>query len=169
MIAIIPARGGSKGLPGKNIKEINGKPLIAYSIEAALASSNISKVIVSTDDPEIYQTAIKYGASETFLRPKELALDNSLAVDNYIYTLKRLESEFKANISKFIVLQPTSPLRKVIDIDNAIELFNDKDADSVISYCQEEHPIVWHKYISEDGKLINIFPDNIENRQVIKP
>ena len=89
MIAIIPARGGSKGLPGKNIKELNGKPLIAYTIECALQSKYIDHVVVSTDDPKIAAISIKYGAEVPFLRPACLATDTSMAVDNYIYTIKR--------------------------------------------------------------------------------
>ena len=169
MIAIIPARGGSKGLPGKNIKELNGKPMIAYTIEAALASTYITDVIISTDDIEIYEIALSYGAKGTFLRPKELASDSSLAIDNYKYTLERLKAEYNYNIDNFIVLQPTSPLRTVEDIDSAIELFMAKNADSVISYCEEQHPISWHKYLKNDGRLDNIFPDEIKNRQDVRP
>ena len=168
MIAIIPARGGSKGLPGKNIKMLNGKPMIAYAIEAALASTYISEVIVSTDDDEIYRAALQYGAKDTFLRPSELAGDNSLAIDNYIYTLERLHSEYNYNIDDFVILQPTSPLRTVEDIDGAIALFKAKNADSVISYCEELHPISWHKYLNDDGRLENIFPDEIKNRQDVR-
>jgi CMP-N,N'-diacetyllegionaminic acid synthase len=169
MIALIPARGGSKGLPGKNIKLLHGKPMIAYAIEAALASAYITEVIVSTDDPEIYQIALSYGAEDTFLRPKELATDSSLAIDNYIYTMERLKKEYHYDIDSFIVLQPTSPLRTVEDVDSAIALFKSKNADSVISYCEEHHPINWHKYIKNNGKLENIFPDSLNNRQDVKP
>lgn len=165
MIAIIPARGGSKGLPGKNIMDLRGKPMIAYTIEAALSSKNITEVIVSTDDLEIYNIALTHGATDTFLRPKELATDTSRAIDNYIYTLDRLNKEYGLNVDKFIVLQPTSPLRTAEDIDKAIGLFESKNADSVISYCEEHHPISWHKYINANGKLENIFPDSLNNRQ----
>jgi CMP-N,N'-diacetyllegionaminic acid synthase len=169
VIAIIPARGGSKGLPGKNIKLLNGKPMIAYTIEAALASSNISDVIVSTNDQEIYDISLQHGAKDTFLRPDILAQDSSQAIDNYIYTLKRLETEYGYDIENFIALQPTSPLRSVIDIDNAIALFKKNNADSVISYCQELHPITWHKYIEDNGRLTNIFPESLDNRQAHRP
>jgi N-acylneuraminate cytidylyltransferase/CMP-N,N'-diacetyllegionaminic acid synthase len=165
MIAIVPARGGSKGLPGKNIKVLNGKPLIAYTIEAAKQSKYITDVIISTDDDATYNEALKYGAKRSFLRPKHLAEDDSLAVDNYIYTLERLNEEFGYDIDEFAVLQPTSPLRAVEDIDGAIELFNDNNADSVISYTQENHPITWHKYIDDSGHFENIFPETIQNRQ----
>lgn len=165
MIAIIPARGGSKGLPGKNIMDLRGKPMIAYTIEAALSSKYITEVIVSTDDLEIYNIALTHGATDTFLRPRELATDTSRAIDNYIYTLERLKKEYGLNVDKFIVLQPTSPLRTAQDIDKAIELFESKNADSVISYCEEHHPISWHKYINTNGKFENIFPDSLNNRQ----
>lgn len=165
MIAIIPARGGSKGLPGKNIMDLCGKPIIAYTIQAALSSKYITDVFVSTDDEEIYNIGLAYGAKDTFLRPKELASDSSLAIDNYIYTLNRLNKEYGFNVDKFIVLQPTSPLRRVEDIDQAIELFESSHADSVISYCEEHHPINWHKYIDESGKLESIFSDTLNNRQ----
>ena len=87
MLALIPARGGSKGLPGKNIKKLIGKPMIAYSIEAALAASSIDRVIVSTDCPDIADIAIEYGAECPSLRPARLAADNALAIDTYVYVL----------------------------------------------------------------------------------
>ncbi|MGF1807623.1 acylneuraminate cytidylyltransferase family protein, partial [Aliivibrio sifiae] len=170
MIAIVPARSGSKGLPGKNIKLFGEKPLIAYTIEAALKSKYIDDVIISTDDKGIYDLAISFGAKASFLRPKHLAEDESLAIDNYIYTIDRLEKEFNYQINDFVVLQPTSPLRESSDIDGAISLFIEKEADSVISYCEEYHPITWHKYIDKNGKLEDIFDNNIlKNRQDIRP
>lgn len=169
MIAIIPARGGSKGLPGKNIMLLDGKPLIAHTIEAALGSKYITEVIVSTDSREIEEVALLYGAASPFLRPAALATDEAMAIDTYTYTLERLEKERGMQIPHFAVLQPTSPLRRVEDIDGAVELFLIKNADSVISYTQEHHPIAWHKYITEEGRFENIFPENISNRQKIRP
>ena len=165
MIAIIPARGGSKGLPGKNIKEMCGKPLIAYTIEAALKSKSIDHVILSTDDEEIAAVAKKYGAEVPFMRPAELASDTAMAVDNYIYTIGRLEKEWNTKIDSFVVLQPTSPLRIAEDIDGAVELFNARNADSVVTYVKEAHPIFWHKKIDENNKLEDIFEGTIANRQ----
>lgn len=165
MLAIIPARGGSKGLPGKNIKDLKGKPLIAYTIEAARASKYITRVVISTDDNEIAKVAVEYGAECPFIRPAELATDTARAIDAYKYTLDRIEQERGDIINDFIVLQPTSPLRTVDDIDKAIELFQEKNADSVISYCAEHHPVIWHKYIDEEGKFENIFEGRINNRQ----
>lgn len=168
MIAIVPARGGSKGLPGKNIKNLLGKPMIAYTIEEALKSKYITEVIISTDCKEIEAVAIKYGAKSPFLRPEYLASDSAKAIDNYIYTIDRLNKEFAYDIKDFVLLQPTSPLRTVEDIDKSIELFKDKNADSVVSYTEEHHPIEWHKYITEDGKFENIFEEKLLNRQEIK-
>ncbi|SEA62178.1 N-acylneuraminate cytidylyltransferase/CMP-N,N'-diacetyllegionaminic acid synthase [Arachidicoccus rhizosphaerae] len=166
MLAIIPARGGSKGLPGKNIKLLKGKPLIAYTIEAALNADMVTRVIVSTDDLGIATVAREYGAEVPFMRPVELASDSAKAVDVFKYTLKRLEEEGGGQIDSFVVLQPTSPLRTSDDIDQAISMFVDKNADSVVSYCPEQHPIVWHRYIADNGKLIDIFePNKIRNRQ----
>jgi N-acylneuraminate cytidylyltransferase/CMP-N,N'-diacetyllegionaminic acid synthase len=165
MLAIIPARGGSKGLPGKNIKDLKGKPLIAYTIEAALASKYITRVIISTDDNEIAKIAVGYGAESPFIRPVELATDTARSIDVYKYTLGRMEQEHGDIINDFIVLQPTSPLRTTDDIDKAIELFRKKNADSVVSYCAEHHPIIWHKYIDKEGRFENIFETGINNRQ----
>ena len=169
MIAIVPARCGSKGLPGKNIKDLLGKPMIVYTIEEALKSKYITDVIISTDCKEIEEVALKYGAKSHFLRPEFLASDSAKAIDNYIYTTDRLNNEFGYEIEKFVVLQPTSPLRLVEDIDGAIELFTKKNADSVISYTEEHHPIEWHKYISDEGKFENIFEEKLLNRQDMKP
>lgn len=169
MIAIIPARGGSKGLPGKNIKLLDGKPMIAYTIEAALGAKRIDEVFISTDDPDIYEIAVGYGAKASFLRPAELATDTALAVDNYIYTVERLIREFGYRIDTFVVLLPTSPLRTSEDIDAAIKLFEAKDADSVVSYTREVHPLFWHKFLNEDGTFENIFDETIQNRQELRP
>lgn len=168
MLSIIPARGGSKGLPGKNIKLLQGKPLIAHTIEQALQAKEISKVIVSTDDREIADIARQYGAEVPFIRPQYLATDTALSIDNYIYTIERLKKETGVNINNFIVLQPTSPLRTSKDIDNAINLFYEKKADSVISYTEEQHPIAWHKKVNSDLSFTNIFEDKLQNRQDIK-
>ena len=168
MIAIIPARKGSKGLPGKNIKDLIGKPMIAYSIEEALKSKHITEVVISTDCKEIEEVAVKYGAKSPFLRPEHLATDNAKAIDNYIYVIDRINKEFGYDVKEFVVLQPTSPLRKVEDIDGSIELFKGKNADSVISYTEEHHPIEWHKYITDEGKFENIFEERLFNRQEIK-
>lgn len=168
MIAIVPARCGSKGLPGKNIKKLLGKPMIAYTIEEALKSKYISDVIISTDCKEIEQVALQYGAKSFFLRPTDLASDQAKAIDNYIYTVDRLNAEFSFNVTEFVVLQPTSPLRVVEDIDGAVKLFKVNNAESVISYTEEHHPVEWHKYLTDDDRLENIFEDKLQNRQEMR-
>jgi len=165
MLAIIPARSGSKGLPGKNLKELNGKPLISYAIDQAKKSKLIDKIVVSTDDVDIANVAVNYGAECPFLRPAHLASDDSLVNDTFIYTLDKLKNDFNYDVSEFIVLQPTTPLRKVGDIDSAIELFKQKDADSVVSYVLESHPIYWHKFLDENMCFDDIFEQKLANRQ----
>ena len=173
MLAIIPARGGSKGLPGKNIKQLCGKSLIAYTIEAAQGAKSIDRLILSTDDEEIADVARKLGVEIPFMRPAELAQDTSLAIDNYIYTIERLNTEFNNNYEEFIVLLPTSPLRTAEDIDNAIELFYRKKADSIISCVEMSNPPLWAKKINKNGRIKSYFSINIDilnkNRQVLEP
>lgn len=167
MIAIIPARGGSKELPGKNIKIINGKPLIAWTIETALSSNYIKDIIISTDDKKIASIAESYGGKVPFLRPSELAQDNSKAIDNYICTLEKLHDDFNFVEDEFIVLHPTSPLRLTDDIDSAIELFYKKRAESVISVTKLKHPIQWMVRINKNKTLYSFFDKDLleKNRQ----
>lgn len=169
MFAIIPARGGSKGLPGKNIKEFLGKPLISHTIEAALKSKHIDKVFVSTDDEAIRKIALEYGAVDIGLRPEYLAQDTSKSIDVYNYTIDLLQQKLNCSIDEICILQPTSPLRLSEDIDGAIDKFFDKKADSVVSYTIESHPIVWHRYITTQCKFENIFEDKLNNRQQERP
>tara|TARA_X000000368_G_C22938346_1_gene670925 strand:- start:160 stop:849 length:690 start_codon:yes stop_codon:yes gene_type:complete len=167
MIAIIPARGGSKGLPGKNIKPLNGIPLICHTILTALKSNAISRVIVSTDDEEIAKISQKCGAEVPFIRPKELADDDSMVMDAYIYTLDRLRDTSEELIESFVALLPTAPLRSSNDIDNAVEIFLENEADSVLSVTEAEVPIEWYKKIDQKGTLKNYLPedDAVSNRQ----
>jgi CMP-N,N'-diacetyllegionaminic acid synthase len=155
ILAIIPARAGSKGLPGKNIKELNGKPLINYSIEEAKKSKFINRIIVSTDGVDIANVAQNCGAEVPFLRPKYLATDSALAIDNYKYTLKRLKEESNYVADILVILQPTSPLRIVSDIDKSIDLFIKKNADSVISLCKTENPVERLRKVTKLGKIEN--------------
>jgi len=142
ILAIIPARGGSKGLPGKNIKEIAGKPLIAWSIEQGKKSKYIDKLIVSTDDKEIANISKKYGADVPFIRPAELASDKSKTIDTILHAINYFES--RENFFDIIVLlEPTSPLRDTEDIDEAIEkLITEKEAESIVGISKVEisHP-----------------------------
>jgi CMP-N-acetylneuraminic acid synthetase len=112
ILAIIPARGGSKTIPGKNIREIHGKPLIAWTIEPALECKFLDKIVVSTDDPKISEISKKYGAEVPFLRPKKISEDNSPTIDALIYTIDSLKN-IGHNPEIIVLLQPTSPLRTV--------------------------------------------------------
>jgi CMP-N,N'-diacetyllegionaminic acid synthase len=167
MLALIPARGGSKGLPGKNIRPLLGKPLIAYSIEAALKAESVSRVVVSTDAEGIAEVARRYGAEVPFLRPAELATDTALALDNYVYTLNRLSVESGSKIEELIVLLPTAPLRDADDIDAAVTIFKSKQADAVISYFEAPHPVQWYRFIDAAGVVRPVLPegDHLANRQ----
>ena len=151
ILCLIGARGGSRGIPGKNIRNFYGKPLIAYTIEQALSLKKyIDRIVVSTDDPEISRVAKQYGAEAPFLRPKELASDKSNIGDAIIYTLNRLEKEEKYKPDYILLLQPTAPLRERGDIIKCIELIKNKKCDSVITVCPTNYLFF---NLEPDGKL----------------
>lgn len=169
MIAIIPARGGSKGLPGKNIKELNGKPLISYTVEAALKSRYIDKVIVSTDSEEIADIAKRSGAEVPFIRPDELSSDTANAIDVYLHAAEFLRENFNDCVEKFMVLLPTAPLRMTEHIDEAVEKFNISKADTLISVKEAETPITWYMNKDDNDRIRNAgfgVGDAVTNRQV---
>ena len=170
MIAIIPARGGSKGLPGKNIKPLHGVPLICHSIQAALKAKSISRVIVSTDDDEIANIARVCGAEVPFMRPLELAADKSMVMDAYFYTIDRLANESNEVIESFVALLPTVPLRLPKDIDNTVSVFVSNRADSVISVTEAVVPVQWYRKISNNGVLSDYLPEfnAVINRQELE-
>jgi CMP-N,N'-diacetyllegionaminic acid synthase len=170
IMALIPARGGSKGLPGKNIKEICGLPLIAHSINAAKGSKYINKIVISTDSEEIANVGLDHGAEVPFMRPSELASDTALAPDAYIYTLKKLKDDFNYVPDLLIVLLPTSPLRDSKDIDLCIEKYFSENADSVISVVEYEHPIERARVLNEKGLMRNYLDSEVvlKNRQEYK-
>jgi len=141
IIAIIPARGGSKGVPHKNIKKLGEKPLIAYSIVESLKSEYLDYVFVSTEDSEIANISKKYGA-QVINRPPALAEDTSKTVDVVLHAIEYLVQE-GIHPQIVILLQPTSPLRNVDDIDTAIKLFLENECDSVISVCEPDHSPFW--------------------------
>ena len=167
MIAIIPARGGSKGLPGKNIRDLDGMPLICHTIKSALESESITRVIISTDDDDIAIVAKECGAEVPFNRPSKLAKDNSMVMDAYLYTIDRLVEMENITIDSFIALLPTAPLRRSHDIDMAVEIFNLNKADSVIRVTEPDAPAEWYRRIDNDGILRDYFPNTntIKNRQ----
>ncbi len=137
-LAIIPARGGSKGLPGKNIKKLCGKPLIAWSIEAGLKSNYLDEVVVSTDYENIAEIAKEYGATVPFLRPDYLASDTATSFDVVKHTIDFYKNELNREFDYIVLLEPTSPLREVSDIDRAIEILLESSADSIVGICKTE-------------------------------
>lgn len=144
ILAIIPARGGSKGLPGKNIRPLLGKPLIGWTVEAAIKSKYIDEVFVSTDSMEIANTAEQFGVKVPELRPVELASDKATSASVVLYTLDMFKDQGK-EFDYFLLLEPTSPLRKPDDLDNAIALACDNpDKAGVVSLGEVhmEHPSI---------------------------
>lgn len=158
VMCIIPARGGSKGLVGKNIKLLRDKPLIAWTIEAAQKSKYIDRVIVSTDDSQIKAISMNYGA-DIIDRPAELATDEASTMDVVLHSLAIVKKEENYYPDYIILLQCTSPLRTEKHIDEAIEKLLDSgtEADSLISVTKEEHPIWWLRKINANGYLERFF------------
>jgi CMP-N,N'-diacetyllegionaminic acid synthase len=156
VLAIIPARSGSKRLPNKNILDLVDKPLIAWSIEAGIKSKYIDKVVVSSDSDEILNLSKKFGAS-TIKRPKELANDTATSFDAVRHAIDNIKDVF----DYVVLLQPTSPLRNVNHIDEAFELLNRKKADAVISVTDVDHSPLNSNTLPKDGSMINFIKKNI--------
>ncbi len=152
-LGLIPARGGSKGIPRKNLRELAGKPLIAWSIEAALKSCEIDRVVVSTDDEEIAEAARKYGAEVPFMRPSELAQDDTPGICVQFHALEWLRDRQGYMPDYSLLLQPTSPLRIHEDIDNIIVMTREKRAEAALSLIIAEQNPFWMKKIDSDGHV----------------
>jgi len=165
VLAIIPARGGSKGMPGKNIKELCGKPLIAWSIEVAETCSDIDRVVVSTDDDQIVDVVKKYGAEAPFKRPAELANDTASTINVIFHTIDWLREHQDFRPEYILLLQPTSPLRTVEDIEGTIQTLKDKDARAVVSVCETDHHPWLSNILSEDGNMKNFLRPDILNKR----
>lgn len=153
VVAIIPARGGSKSIPGKNIKKLAGKPLIAYTIGEALKAKTLSRVIVSTDDEKIAKIAKKYGAEVPFKRPAYLATDTAHTPPVIKHAVKYLEKKEDYKVDIIVTLEPTSPFRKAEDIDTAVNKLVRTNADSVVTICEVEYPPFWMQKLKGDKLL----------------
>ena len=136
ILAIIPARGGSKGIPGKNIKQFAGKPLIVHSIETSLKCPLVTSTVVSTDDDKIAEVSIAHGA-QVIKRPDELATDASLVIDAIKYTVRKVEEEGD-EIDIVILLEPTSPFRRAEDLEKCIQVLLENKADSVATFTSSD-------------------------------
>jgi len=172
-LTVITARGGSKGVPRKNIRPVCGKPLIAYSIETALEIRNrLYRIIVSTDDAEIAEISRQYGAEVPFVRPPELAADTTPTLPVLQHAVRFVEQQDKVRLDWVLLLQPTSPLRMKEDILAALELAQLGDCDSVISVVQApKHPLFMKRI--ENDQLISFSDVLVEKegtrRQAVQP
>lgn len=160
ILAIIPARGGSKGLLGKNIYAFGGKPLIAWTIEAAKDSSYIDKLILSSDDEEIIRVAKSYGCDAPFKRDAQLALDDTSSIDVVIDAINRCPG-----YEWVLLLQPTSPLRVAQDIDEAIRYCMEKRADACVSVSEVEQSPYWMYSLTDSQMLKPVMPPPIPTRR----
>ena len=162
VLGVITARGGSKGIPGKNIKPLLGKPLIAYTIEAAQKSNALDRLILSTDDPAIAEVAKKYGCEVPFLRPKELAEDKSAHLPVMQHAVKWLKENENYVPDYVMILQPTSPLRQPEHIKEAVDLISKTGVDSVLSVSEVPENFNSNKTmtVNNDGilRLLNSNP-----------
>lgn len=166
VLSLITARGGSKGLPRKNVLPAVGKPLIAWTVEAALAASTVSRVVLSTDDDEIMEAAATAGCDIPFRRPSELASDQASSIDVVFHALKELPGyEF------IVLLQPTSPLRTGSDIDAAFKLMLSHNAPACVSVTEVDQSPYWMYRLAEDDRLSNLLPPLTEatRRQNLPP
>lgn len=160
ILAVIPARGGSKGMPRKNIREIGGRPLLAWTIEEAKKSKYIQRLILSSEDDEIINIAKKYGCDVPFVRPKELATDDAASVDTILHAINECRG-----YDYVVLLQPTSPLRTVEDIDGCIELVLKEKADFSVTVTEPENSPYW-MYTLENGNLKALIEqDNFATRR----
>jgi|KBSSwiStaDraftv2_1062776.scaffolds.fasta_scaffold569657_2 CMP-N-acetylneuraminic acid synthetase len=156
VVAIIAARGGSKGLPGKNIRPLAGKPLIAYSVEAAKASPYVDRVIVTTDSPEIAEVARKFGAEVPFMRPPELAQDLTPTEPVLAHAVEWLEREEGYRVDIVVFLQPTDIFRKRTMIDETVKCLLDDPALESAFVAYKTHKNFWRK---KDGQWVRMAPD----------
>ena len=171
VLAVVPARGGSKGLPGKNLRSLCGRPLIQWTIDTALACKEIDAVVVSTDDEQIAAVAAAAGAEVPFVRPKELSGDTASSIDVVIHALDYLESTGRV-FDIVVMLEPTSPLREVVDIQAALKRMEETGAVAIVSVCLAEstHPVFMFRR-NEQGRLVpylSVAPNGIR-RQEIEP
>ena len=163
ILAIIPARKGSKRIENKNILDLCGKPLIAYTIEAATSSGVINKVIVSTNCEQTAEISKKYGAEVPFIRPDELATDNAATYSVLEHAISYFK-EKKILFDLIVLLQPTSPLRSPKDIDGAVALI-DENTDAVVSVCEAEYSPLWCNTLPPDHSMKNFLNKNLTGKR----
>lgn len=164
ILAVIPARGGSKGIPSKNIFNVGGQPLIKYTIDCAKNSKYLDRTVISTDSLEIKRVAEEYGGDVPFMRPAELALDTSKTIDSIVHAVKTLK-EMGEEYDYVMIIQNTVPLRKSWHVDESIEKIVDSNERSLVSVTEvEQHPILM-RTLNEDGTLKNLLHMNSTMRR----
>ncbi len=167
MLALIPAKQNSTRLKNKNLKLLNGKPLIYYSIKAALKSKYISRVIVSTDSKKIAKKSEAFGAEVPFIRPKNISKKNSTIKDVCYHAFKFLEKKEKTKINEVIILQPTSPLRTAKDIDNSIKIFKKNLSTEYCTSFTKTKPYEWLFRKKKNNVFSQISKKKIKNSQYL--
>ncbi|MFD1037192.1 cytidylyltransferase domain-containing protein [Virgibacillus byunsanensis] len=160
ILAIIPARGGSKGIPKKNIKQIAGKPLIAWTIEEALKSKYIDRLVVSTEDEEIASISKSFGAEVPFLRPDTLSKDTTPGIEPILHAIENLPG-----FDYVLMLQPTSPLRTVEDVDGIIEWMIEKEYQTAVSICLSDKTPSWMFQLTNDSNLESVVQEEVTVRR----
>lgn len=168
ILSLIPARGGSKGIKNKNIIDLSGQPLISYTIISALESKFIDRTVVTTDSEAIADISKKYGADVPFIRPKELASDVSKTIDAVLHAINALE-KMGDTYDVLVLLQPTQPLRTVIDIDEAIEFFFKRNLQGLVSVSPVDDNPLFIRTIDENGKLSSLVKMNSTCRRQDMP
>ena len=171
VLALVPARGGSRGIPRKNITPLAGKPLLHWTIEAALACDRIERVLVSTDEPEIADVALACGADVPFLRPAVLASDEAPGIDPVLHAVRWLEEREGYRPEWVALLQPTSPLRSTDDIRGALALGEGRGAAAVVSVTEAAQHPWWMKTMDDGGRLRDWseVPERAARRQDLPP
>ncbi len=165
LLALIPARGGSKGIPRKNIRNLRGKPLLAWTLEAAQRADGIDQIVVSTEDEEIAAVARAWGASVPFLRPAELARDDTPGIDPVLHAMDQLP-----DLDWVLLLQPTSPLRTSEDIEAIVRLCMERGASSAVSVCEvDKHPYWMYRHNSAQRLVPLMDAPTSPRRQELPP
>ncbi len=159
VVAIIPARGDSKGLPRKHLLEAGGKPVIAWSIEAAHASRHIDRTILSSEDPEIIEMAKDWGCEVPFVRPKDLASETAKVEDALIHALEALDSDY----DYVVLLQPTSPLRSLEDIDGCLAICQATGAPSCVAVSVPKKSPYWMYGLDDEGRMHRVLEESTEH------
>lgn len=158
ILAVIPARGNSKGIPSKNLKPLGGLPLVAHTILAAKQASSLDRIILSTDSPEIAKVGKRYGIEVPFLRPAELAADEAPMAPVLAHALSWAEKDQGRRVDVVVSLLPTSPFRQALHVDEGIRLLLNSGADSVVGLCEARHNPYW-MWVIRDGNVERLFAE----------